>query len=501
MKVALCCIERLENKYIREFVDYYYNLGIDHIFMYDTNNDNEDNIEDVINDYITSGFVEKIKWNIHKPRTEVLMAYQDCYDKRLQEYDWCCFFDPDEYLELYKDNNIKDYLSRSIFDNFDIIAVNWLNMDDNDLLYYENKPQMKRFTRPCFNQYEFQENKKFKCILRTNCDNINWLNGRAHCPDHSPQKIVLSNGYFTLMIDHNLTIKYIEDLNYNYAALKHFRCKTIEEYLGKFEKLIKYGYIDVIFDYNFFCEYNINTLEKEQLFNKLISKIPNYNYIVKNALKSHRRKVTRKKLEKATICIIACVNKEIENIKEWLDWHIQCGIDHFYLYDKNNCISKIQNYIDKGVVTIFNYNDKFINQQQCYTDIYNKFGDEYKWTLIINIDDFVCLPKYQNKIKKYLITIPDDKKCIGINCYYGDNELVKYEDKSDIIKILIKAKQYFNNNLNVTNQYNTILKNCKDINENIYNVLFNTINNINDFEYYKKNYKIFHIYKKINEYS
>ena len=55
--------------------------GISKIFMYDTNYENEDNVYDVIGDYIDSGYVKLIKWNLHEPRTEVLKAYQDCYDK------------------------------------------------------------------------------------------------------------------------------------------------------------------------------------------------------------------------------------------------------------------------------------------------------------------------------------------------------------------------------------------------------------------------------------
>ena len=32
-KIALCCMCKCENDYIREFVDYYYNLGVDNIFI------------------------------------------------------------------------------------------------------------------------------------------------------------------------------------------------------------------------------------------------------------------------------------------------------------------------------------------------------------------------------------------------------------------------------------------------------------------------------------
>ena len=37
IKIALCTMGRKENLYIKEFVDYYIKLGIDHIFIYDDN--------------------------------------------------------------------------------------------------------------------------------------------------------------------------------------------------------------------------------------------------------------------------------------------------------------------------------------------------------------------------------------------------------------------------------------------------------------------------------
>ena len=57
MKTLVCSIGRLENKYIREWVEYYKNLGFTNIVLYDNNYDGEEHFEDVIGDYIESGFV------------------------------------------------------------------------------------------------------------------------------------------------------------------------------------------------------------------------------------------------------------------------------------------------------------------------------------------------------------------------------------------------------------------------------------------------------------
>jgi len=228
-----------------------------------------------------------------------------------------------------------------------------------------------------------------------------------------------------------------------------------------------------------------------------------------------------------TVCIITCLKQEELYIKEWLDWHIKCGINHFYLCDNNdsNYIPKlqdvIQDYINKDIVTIFNYNDIWPIQSQCYTDIYDKIGNEYDWVLVIDIDEFICLPKYNNEIKKYLDIVPEYVKCIGINwrCY-GDNELIKYDDRpvqerfknprkvngqSRIVKSIIRGKQYFDYDRKIFHQHCAVHKNYTDIKENFYDVLFNKIyavtnnnlaeperNNINS-EYFDKLYNTFYI--------
>ena len=77
MKVAVCSIGRLENRYIKEFVEYYKKLGVDKIFLYDNNYDGEEYFESVIGDYLDKGFVEVIDFR-NKDYCQ-LEAYQDCY--------------------------------------------------------------------------------------------------------------------------------------------------------------------------------------------------------------------------------------------------------------------------------------------------------------------------------------------------------------------------------------------------------------------------------------
>ena len=62
-----------------------------------------------------------------------------------------------------------------------------------------------------------------------------------------------------------------------------------------------------------------------------------------------------------SIAIIACLKCEERYVKEWIDWHIKCGVDHFYLCDNNDIDytpklnDVLKEYVDLGIVDIFDY--------------------------------------------------------------------------------------------------------------------------------------------------
>lgn len=256
-RIAVCCIERLENAYIREFVEHYRSLGFGHIFMYDTNAPDQDNVYDVIGDYIDSGYVEVIKWS-GKPVLEVRQAYNECYYNRLSNYDWCLFVDPDEFLELYKQDNITDYLNR--FTAYDAVRINWRTMDDNDLIRQDNRPLRQRFTRASNDWTDMQ----VKSIIKTGLPKVDFIhNGSPHCI-YSSNNQCNNEGR---MIKDIWSIN-IQDPNWNDAAIKHYRCKTMEEYI-KNKKVKLKDYHNINFNMRYFFRYNIPTPQKIELYERI----------------------------------------------------------------------------------------------------------------------------------------------------------------------------------------------------------------------------------------
>lgn len=233
-KIALCCIAKMENLYIKEFVEHYQNLGFNKIFIYDNNNYNGEVFDDVIEEYIQSKFCEIIDFRGKKKCQ--LEAYEDCYIKHKKEYDWIAFFDCDEFLTLKnKNEDIHTFLRNKSFNPYQIIAFNWMVFGDNELLTYDNRGVKERFTNPIlpFNfkgSTGFPENNHLKTIIRGNLKNISWKNSLAgsHMPYTKYLAICNAKAY---AIPNNTALF---PFNFDNAYLRHYSTKTIEEYiLGK----------------------------------------------------------------------------------------------------------------------------------------------------------------------------------------------------------------------------------------------------------------------------
>ena len=125
MKTLLCCIGRLENQYIREYVEYYKLVGVTNICLYDNNKDGEDDFRDVIGDYIDSGFV--ILKDYRNRKLCQLQTYEECYEEYKDKYNWIMFFDCDEFLTFgdTKYKNINQYLSEDFLELYDMIHIIW----------------------------------------------------------------------------------------------------------------------------------------------------------------------------------------------------------------------------------------------------------------------------------------------------------------------------------------------------------------------------------------
>ena len=79
MKVWICAIAKMEELYIREWIEWHKKIGIDHIIIGDNNDSNYDKpLQPIIKDYIDEGYVELINKN------DVLAAQNSFYNEIYQ---------------------------------------------------------------------------------------------------------------------------------------------------------------------------------------------------------------------------------------------------------------------------------------------------------------------------------------------------------------------------------------------------------------------------------
>ena len=222
MKTAVVCIARMENHYIREWVEHYKSIGFTNVILYDNNMLSEEHFEDVISDYIDNNFV--ILKNARGKRCYQCSAYFDAYREYRKQYDWMLFVDADELLDLGEYDSIKHFLNEEKFQNESCIRIAWKIYDDSGLVRPNGDYRMKeRFS-------SFKYCRQCKSIIRTTLD------VRGFTP-HGPLNIrcVDSSGRICGSKDEFLSNDLRTD---NPVWINHYFMKTIEEYVtGKMKRL------------------------------------------------------------------------------------------------------------------------------------------------------------------------------------------------------------------------------------------------------------------------
>lgn len=112
-----------------------------------------------------------------------------------------------------------------------------------------------------------------------------------------------------------------------------------------------------------------------------------------------------------SICLIT--RDENQYLREWLDWHIGQGVEHFYIYDHNSKQSVREfvgalggEYAEK--ITFMQWCGKHGNaQRDAYNDCMQRFRGESRWIGFIDTDEQVRvktgegLPAFLKRYEKY----------------------------------------------------------------------------------------------------
>jgi hypothetical protein len=246
----------MENDYIRFFVEYYQRLHFDKIIIYDNNDPDGEKFEDVINDYIQSGFVEIIDFRGRK--VAQLAAYQDCYDRFNKQYDWIAFFDIDEFLTFSDDSvDIHDFLIQKKFLPYQLMHINWKIYGDSDLLDNDGRNVVERFVDPLPDDDSI--NRHIKTFIRGGLSYIKWEN------PHTPVASLFYRCCNPLGKSVSVNSPF-QDYDSSVAYIRHYSTKTVGEWV---KNKMKRGTgnrtaerCKELLNLNFFFRYNKKTEEK-----------------------------------------------------------------------------------------------------------------------------------------------------------------------------------------------------------------------------------------------
>ena len=256
--------------YAKEFIEYYKNLRVNKIFLYDNNEKDDEKFETVIEDYIKKGYVEII--DIRGIVAPQIMAMEDCRKRNYLKFDWLIFYDMDEFLFLRNYSNINNYLNQDVFDKCQRIQLNWFFHTDNGLLYYDNRTLAERFP---------EKEKKWQGIKIGGKEGIkSILKGNIDLPIQDTHilnsKLIPCDGFGKIK---EIQTIITNESDHYYYYIDHYYCKSTEEFVHKLLRgSVAYGNntdhymrrIFVYFSMNNLTEEKINYLEDKTKLNLTI---------------------------------------------------------------------------------------------------------------------------------------------------------------------------------------------------------------------------------------
>ncbi len=128
------------------------------------------------------------------------------------------------------------------------------------------------------------------------------------------------------------------------------------------------------------------------------------------------------KNKRHSFSVCSIFRNESKYLKEWIEYHILVGVDHFYLYNNNsadNYLQILKPYIKKGIVTLVDWPDAWGNlseengyfwslgtQIPAYENAIKMRSKETRWLTFLDVDEYL-VPSTANTILEVLENYKD----------------------------------------------------------------------------------------------
>lgn len=287
-KIAIVTCTQGDFRYIDEWIQWHRNIGVD-LFLIGYNGKKEDFCKMPKYDYIRyfdfsvdenneiygelgsrrkygafSGWdsVEDFENHDMVLMNSMLNIMIETLKMLFHQVHWCCVIDTDEFIDIVdnESKDLKEFFKKNFPESNSSYSIGMQFYDDNDLIYYEDKPITERFTRKTPSYHVDLRNSGLTKIV-LNLFNDDMRHG-FKCPMTSPHICGLGNsGKF--------------HFDFDKIQLRHYWTKTLEEWISKMNPDIDKDYFrrfkgNVI--YCFFKDNNKITPEKLRAIPGLLKK-------------------------------------------------------------------------------------------------------------------------------------------------------------------------------------------------------------------------------------
>lgn len=222
-EVSICSCFKNEAPFLKEWIEYHRLIGFDHFYLY--NNNSTDNYREVLTPYIEDGIVTLKDFTIVPVQVP---AYHDFYVHHRQETKWVALIDLDEFFCLFRDTNIKSWISR--FSKYPVVCTYWKFFNSSGLLEHD-------FSKLVMEQYILSSEKYInigKCFINTRFQIDPFERSMIHFPT------VLWRGLKIPAINEagNYAIWGIQKIKPNQFTIQinHYWSKAFYQYISKYRK-------------------------------------------------------------------------------------------------------------------------------------------------------------------------------------------------------------------------------------------------------------------------
>ena len=129
------------------------------------------------------------------------------------------------------------------------------------------------------------------------------------------------------------------------------------------------------------------------------------------------------------LAVAAIFKDEARYLKEWLDYHLLAGVEHFYLYNNDSSDDfkeVLAPYVEENLVTLTDWPGKLM-QYPAYNDALEKFRFDCRYMAFIDLDEFI-FPKSTRSVVEVvdeILSVDPNAAGLGINwqCFGSNGQI------------------------------------------------------------------------------